>query len=109
MRRTMIALACLAVLFVGTGTALAGGPHHGHGHGYGRGPGHHNNYNNYRANRWNLGYGAPIGPACVPRAPVVAYPGYPVYSVPAYGAYPQFGQQLGFGIAGRNFGLWFQQ
>jgi len=100
--RKMIAVAtCAAVLLVaGASSAMAGGPHHHRG-----GPRHGHGFRPPVKQHWNSGFRGPVAPYCAPR-PVVAYPA-PVY--PAYPAYGGFGSTFGFGVAARNFSMWFQQ
>ncbi len=101
MRRAIAVVACLTVLiFAGASTALARGPHHG---GSGFGPGHHH----HQGQRWNNYYRRGVGPVYWPRYPITTYPVYPyqTYQYPYVPTYPQ----LGFGLGGRNFSLWFQQ
>lgn len=101
MRRAMTAVACLAVLlFASAGTAMAGGPHH-HGH---RGPHYRHDVGfrgPYHKQHWRHGVRRPVVPFCA-TPPVRAYP---VYPAPVYNPFSQFG----FGVAGRNFSLFFQQ
>jgi hypothetical protein len=92
MKRMGLILALfLVATFAGSQAAMAGHGYHGHGH--------------YRANYGYRGvYGRPY---------LAGYGGYygvgPAYAVPvpAYG-YPAY-PPAGFGVAGRNFSLWFGQ
>jgi hypothetical protein len=98
MRRIVLTLVGLGMFFCGTNVAMAHGyVHHGHGPAHG----HQAFYRGGYYGGWGVGY-----------APVPIYgsygsgSGYDGYSYGNYGyAYPQ----AGFGVAGRNFSLWFQQ
>ncbi len=104
MRRAFVGLACVAVLvFAGTSTALAKGPHHGGHGGHGRGPGGHGNWNHRGG--YHQAYRLP--PPRVFRPPVCG-PVYPVYPAPVVTAYPAY-PRLGFGLGGSNFSFWYQQ
>jgi hypothetical protein len=106
MRRILLVSACLTVLvFSGTTTALAKGPHHHgyarHGHAYHR-HGDGARWSGYRGGY--RGYGG-YGGYCGPRG-VAYYPAYPAYAAPYYG--PGY-SNWGLGVGGRNFSFWVQQ
>ncbi len=98
MRRITLVLACMAAFtFAGASTAMAGHNHHGYGHR----AGHHGHQGHgWSGNGYHGGHGS-------------GYRGYGGwYGAPAgygYGVYPYAYPQPGFGVATRNFSLWFGQ
>ncbi|HEX5446547.1 MAG TPA: hypothetical protein VFW87_22200 [Pirellulales bacterium] len=116
MRRVWLVAMCLSVLAVGGATtALAHGPHHGFSpqarYGYGNYyRGGFGGFGGYGFGGYGYGGGYNVGyrGGCGPGRGFAAYPAYPVYPsypVAGYGYTPQ----LGFGVAGRNFSLFFRQ
>ena len=101
MRRLMFVVAATAaLLFVGTSTAMAGGPRYGHD--FRRGPdrGHWHHHHHHRVHR-----PVPRVPVC--RTPVAVYPRR-VYATPVYRALPTY-PRLSLGFGGSNFSFLFQQ
>lgn len=92
MRRIMLTLVGLGMFLCGTNVAMAHGPGH---HAYYRPVARHAYYPGHA--RWGVGYApgyvAPYAPGCGVGYGAVTY-GYP---------------QAGFGVAGRNFSLYFGQ
>lgn len=114
MRRMLLTLVSLAAIGCGgVQTAMAHGYGHGYGHGYHGGAPYRAGYASYGRGGCgpSFGYGAGYGGGYGYSANY-AQPGYG-YAQPGYG-YAQPGYQVaypqaGFGVAGRNFSLWFQQ
>ncbi len=94
MKGTILA-AGMAVATLGySGTATAGGPHHGHGHSGGHG-GHHGHYHGGHHGHYHGGY-----------SPAYRSGFYTPYrAVPSYGyGYPSYGYGGGYGSPGYGYG-----